>query len=140
MTLRRTREFTAPTDARSAGELVRQLGEFEDNVARETVDLRQAFLPVLKLQNPAAAESGTTLAPGQSLGVDTADDDVEILLVAPEAKYQGKFAAVFKRVAANTLTLRPSGGALINESATAAITAVGLTLIFCDGSAYWYGA
>jgi hypothetical protein len=118
---------------------VRQLGEFEDNVAREAADIRQSFLPQLALQNPAEATTGATLAPGQSLGVDTADNDVEVLLVAPEAKRRG-FAAVFKRVAANTLTLRPSGGALINESATAAITAVGLTLIYCDGSAYWIGA
>lgn len=140
MALRKVREFTAPTDEKSARVLVRQLGELEQNAADETARIRAETLPVLRLLHPATATSGDTLAPGQSLGVDTADSDVEILLVAPEAKFQGQLAAIFKRVAANTITVRPLAGALINETDSAAITAVGMTLIFCDGSAYWYGA
>jgi len=137
MTLRKVREFTDPTDARTARQLTRQLGEFEDNCAAETAEIRNSYAPNLTPKERATAESGVIIAPGQSLGVDTTDGDLEVVLEAPSSKNAGRDAAIYKRNAANTITVRADGGALINGAATLALTAVGLTYLFSDGEEYW---
>jgi hypothetical protein len=137
MALRKLREFTDPTDARTARQLTRQLGELEENVAVETADIRTGMLPALKAKDDSTRDDGTILAPGESLGVDTTSGSLSVVLEAPGPKNAGKPAAIFKRVAANTVTVRPDGGALINGATSLAITAVGLRLILSDGKAYW---
>jgi hypothetical protein len=137
VTLRKVREFTPPTDEKSARALVRQLTDFEQNTANETAAIRLETLQVLQSVSRDQSESGADLAPGQSIGVDTLSGDVEIVLAAPQAKFAGKFAAVYKRSASNTLTLRLAGSDLINGATSLAITAAGLRTIFCDGVEYW---
>jgi len=135
--MRKVREFTDPTDARTARQLTRQLGELEDNVAAEAAEIREAFLPHLEPVETATTESGLRIGPGQSVGVDTTAGNLDVVLEPPSAKNRGDLAAVFKRVAANTVTLRPDGDALINGATSLAVTAVGLRLIMSDGEAYW---
>lgn len=137
MTLRKLREFTDPTDARTARQLTRQLGELEENCAVETASIRTEHLPNLKAKDDSTRDDGVILAPGESLGVDTTSSGLSVVLEEPSAKNAGRLAGIFKRVAANTVTVRPDGGALINGATSLAITARGLTLILSDGKAYW---
>jgi ribosomal protein L18E len=143
MTLRKVREFTDPTDARTARQLTRQVAEFEENVSAETAALRLATLGRLTPKDTATRESTVIVVPGESLGVDTTAASLEVMLERPSAKNVGTFAAVFKRVAANTLTLRADGAdlsggvSLINGASSLAVTAVGLTLLLSDGKNYW---
>lgn len=137
MTLRKLREFTDPTDARTARQLTRQLGELEENCAAETASIRLEHLPNLTAKDDSTRDDGVILAPGESLGVDTTSASLSVVLEAPDAESAGRLAAIFKRVAANTVTVRPDGGALINGATSLAITAVGLRLILSDGKAYW---
>jgi hypothetical protein len=137
MALRKLREFTDPTDPRTARQLTRQLVEFEENVAVETASIRAEHLPNLTAKDDSTRDDGVILAPGESLGVDTTSGSLSVVLEAPGPKNAGKLAAIFKRVAANTVTVRPDGGALINGATSLAITARGLRLILSDGKAYW---
>ena len=137
MSLRRMiRNFIDPVDARRAAELTRQLADFEDNVAAECDDIR-ATAAALKPVARAERSSGVTLSPGSAAGFDTTAGDIDVLLAAPEARFAGKLVGVWKRVAANSLTLRVVGGATINGSSSFSRSAVGLQLLFCDGEAYW---
>lgn len=131
------RNFIDPVDARTAANLTRQLADFEDNVATETDDIRTSFLPSLKPRALAASSSGAMLSPGSSLGIDTSASDLQVLLARPEAKFAGKFAAVWKRAAANNLILMPPRGVNINGASSLSVATVGLLLIFCDGVEYW---
>lgn len=137
MTLRKVREFTTPTDERTGRQLTRQLGELEQNCADETAAIRKETLPLLVSQSLSESDGGVVLAPGQSIGVDTSGGDVEVVLIAPEAKHSGKLAAVYKRSASNTLTLRPQGDALINGASSLSVTALGLRTILCESGEYW---
>jgi len=137
MTLRKVREFTDPTDARTARTLTRQIGEFEDNSSAETAEIRKDYHPNLKPVARETAEHGKRIAPGQSLGVDTSDGDLEIVLDKPSAKNAGRFAAVYKRLAANTVTLRPDDGALINGLESLDITTASARQVLSDGVDYW---
>jgi hypothetical protein len=137
MALRKLREFTDPTDARTARQLTRQLGELEENAAAETAAIRLEHLPNLIAKDDSTRDDGVILACGESLGVDTTSGSLSVVLEAPGPKSAGKLAAIFKRVASNTVTVRPDGGALINGATSLAITARGLTLILSDGKAYW---
>jgi hypothetical protein len=135
--MRRVREFTNPVDANSARQLTRQLAEFEENADAETRSIRLVTLARLTPKETTQAASGAVLAPGESLGVDTTAGNLEVTLEQPTAKSAGHLSALFKRVAANTITLRPSGGALINGASTLAVTSAGLRLILSDGENYW---
>jgi hypothetical protein len=137
VTLRKVREFTDPTDARTARQLTRQVAELEENVAAETASIRADHLPRFASKGTGERSSGVIVAPGESLGVDTTSDSIEVILQQPGAKTAGMLAAVYKRVAANTLTLRPAGDALVNGTSVLAVTSVGLTLLLSDGKNYW---
>ncbi len=137
MTLRKVREFTDPIDPRTARQLTRQIAELEENAAAETASIRSAHLPRFASKGTGERSSGIIVAPGESLGVDTTSDSIEVVLQQPSAKTAGMLAAVYKRVAANTLTLRPAGDALVNGATVLAVTAVGLTLLLSDGENYW---
>lgn len=135
--MRKVREFTSPVDAHSARQLTRQLAEFEENADAETRSIRQGTLARLTPKDTNETTTGAVLAPGESLGVDSSGGDLEVTLERPTAKSAGQLSALFKRVAANTVTLRPSGDALVNGASTLAVTAVGLRLILSDGENYW---
>jgi hypothetical protein len=137
MTMRKVREFTDPTDARTARQLTRQVAELEDNAANETAEIRNGFQQKLKPKTLNTAASGVVVAPGQSIGVDTSGGDIEVLLEEPSPKYEGLFIVISKRSALNTITVRANGGALIDGASSVAVTALGLKLLFCDGVEYW---
>jgi hypothetical protein len=151
--MRKIRNFTNPTDARTAQQLTTQIATFETNVDAEVTDLRQKKLELSVIATAASKEQtvshtdppGTTvlvpgsldLAPGESLGVDTKSASLTVRLAAPSAKNAGQIAVLVKRDAANTVTLDPNGAALINNAPTLALTAVGLYFILSDGEGYW---
>lgn len=138
MPLRRMiRSFIDPVDARTAANLTRQLADFEDNIANECDDIRAHTLAALKPVSLAARASVLQLEPGQSAGFDTTAGDVRVLLSAPKAAFAGKFVAVFKRVAGNSLIVGTPEGVTINGASSFTRSAVGLQLILCDGVEYW---
>jgi hypothetical protein len=139
VTLRKVREFTDPTDARTARQLTRQIAELEENVVSETAAIRSAMLTRFKVKATEAtdAEPNFELSPGEAVGFDTTDGNVQVILEAASKENEGKAAAVVKRVLANTVFVRPSGGSLINGTIVLVIAAVGLTVIMSDGENYW---
>jgi hypothetical protein len=143
MTPRKVREFTDPIDARTARQLTRQVAEFEENVSAETASIRTAYLARLTAKDTSARTSGVIVAPGESLGVDTAAASLDVLLERPSAKNAWRLVALFKRVAANNLTVRAEGAALdkgaalINGATSLVISSAGLTLLLSDGENYW---
>lgn len=138
MPLRRMiRTFIDPVDDRTAANLTRQLADFEDNVAAECDDIRATTLAALKPTALAVRDLKAQLMPGMSVGVDTTSNDLKVQLAPVEKRFAGKFAAVFKRVAANNLIVAAPAGTTINGAATLVRAAVGLQLIFCDGEEYW---
>jgi hypothetical protein len=137
VTLRQLRNFTDPTNAKSAAELTRQIADFEDNVAAETASIRDEFMLELKPKSTSTRTNGVIVAPGEYLGVDTTSSDLLVVLEKPSAQNAGRFAGITKRVAVNTMNVVVEGGALINGATPYAATAVGLYPFLSDGEAYW---
>ena len=137
MTLRRIRTFRVPGDPVVANELAQQLAKFEENAAQETDAIRSGFLARPKQVAKERQTSDLLVSPGQSASFDTSLGNVSVTLTVPTAGDAGKFIALQKVFAANTLNVLVQTGTTINRAASTTKAAVGLLLIFCDGVEYW---
>ncbi len=133
MTLRRIDSYA--TD--DADKLSDQLSRLEDNIAAALDALPFAALK-LSLVGTGILSTNVTLKPGQLAGFNTAlTANLKVAVAAPRPGDAGKFLAVIKEEAANTLTLTPPSGVTIAALATYPITAQELVLLLCDGNNYW---
>lgn len=137
MTLRRIRSFRVPGEPVVANELAQQLAKLEENVAQEATDIRAGYQARL---HPVATEKRTSdllISPGQSVSIDTSTGNVSVTLTRPVPGDSGKFIALAKVFAANTLTVLVQTGTTVNRAVSTTKASVGLLLIYCDGVEYW---
>jgi hypothetical protein len=118
----------------SASRLSSQLTDFENNVLAETDSIRKGTLP-----RPAATAriltGGGIFTVGQVVTVDTSAGNYEINLASPQDGQSGWL--YIQHVTSGTVTLRPIGTVLINNSATITHSAVGMLSVYWDGTG-WY--
>jgi hypothetical protein len=91
----------------------------------------------LSLVGTSIINASVILKPGQLAGFNTALGDITVAIAAPRPGDAGKFLAVIKEEGANTLTLTPPAGVLIEAATTYATSSQGLILLLCDGNNYW---
>lgn len=125
--------------------LTSQLSALEDNIDRETRDIRASFLPNFerRLFSPDTIATATLL-PGQVAICDTTVASFTLNLSAPTTLAPGMLA-VIKKLLSNTVTVVPSGQVLsgvartINATTSFSCASVGLYLFYFDGS-NWFKA
>lgn len=130
-------------DTESQQRLTAQLSEFQNNVVKETTDIRAAFMPELEvLKFVGILGAALTLLPGQAAICDSAVAAVTVPLAAPIGGVPG-FSAIIKRQAANNVTAVATGvtslntARTVNGAATKVYAAVGLYWVYFDGSNWW---
>jgi len=128
-------------DTRSPDRLSEQLDRLQANVDAETQSIRLSYMrePAPKVFN--GSDPFAAFGADQIAVVDTTTGNVSLGLTKPTGP---GFAALCKRVAANTVTLTPAGAngpapVLINgaPSKTYAAGVVGLFWLFFDGLNWW---
>jgi hypothetical protein len=135
--MRQIQNFVNPDSPDRAAQLSRQLSKFEDNVEHETDSIRAGFQRNLSPVEAGRSKNGAVLSPGDEGSFDTSAGDVGVALETPNAKLAGRFVAIVKIFAANNLVISAPGNSNINRAASLTVTAVGLTLVYCDGLEYW---
>lgn len=139
MSLARIRDFKAPTDAATAAELRRQLGEFEANVASMGDEIAKPTMPRLSVADRDRRSSGLLLAPGQAAGIVTASGDTYVSLSKPQPGDEGKFVYLWSPNQLNHIFVNVAAGSKINgvDQSVFNMAARFTILIFCDGIGYW---
>ena len=121
-----------------------QLSDLENNIAKETQDIRASFAPELEQVSFSVASPVTQqLGVGQVGLCDTSAGNVSLFL-APDPRHMPGFLAVIKTSGANAVTIFPSGNnrvgsrAQINAAANLfASGAARLMLFYFDGYEWW---
>jgi hypothetical protein len=132
MTFRRIDSYATDDPKKLDG----QLSRLEDNIAAALESLPQPPMK-LSLVGTSIINASVILKPGQLAGFNTALGDITVAIAAPRPGDAGKFLAVIKEEGANTLTLTPPAGVLIEAATTYATSSQGLILLLCEGNNYW---
>lgn len=117
--------------------LKRELETLQNNVADALANVpsNDRQQPVAQRRRVAARQTGVLIRPGDLVVADSGAS-IELVLAQPGTGDDGKELMFIKQSAAGTVTLRVAN-ATINNAATLAVTAVGITRIVVDGGNYW---
>lgn len=123
--------------------LDRELNTLEDNISSETALLRAAALPVPQVLSYSCPPNGMPgLINGRfdsQLSIDCTNGNVTVVMPPLQAKNFGRRFVLIKRKPANAVILACSDLSvkLNNGVFSVALTAVGVTEMFCDSTGYY---
>lgn len=115
-------------------QLATQLGTLEQNVVKETQDIRASF-DETGTQTPWVNTSGGVFTVGQTVLANTVPGALTGNLAAPKDGKPGWLTVVVN--SANALTLTTVGAAKIQTGTAAAFT-LGMFRIYFDGTDFWH--
>ncbi len=136
MTLKRVNDFSTENPEK----LDRELSQLEDNVDAEFKLVRKELAPQPRPVSfvSSASRGIVAIQPGDQLSVDTFIANASVVLPPLSPANFGRKFVLIKRVSTNAIavscqdaTVSCNGGAFPN------ITAVGVTVFYCDASGYY---